>query len=775
MIHIFPTNRAIRSFYATFASQDTLLPKAMSIAEFFKKALVVEGKVQAEEEMRLLLMQQAVAFDAFEALNIPQHFMAFVKNASYLFRFFEELSAEEKGIEALEGADVYAQFSEHLALLAKVRENYVSALEARGLYDAITLPACAHVDETFILTCKEITVHLEGYLSGFEWRVFEEIARLIPLHVELIATPYNHKVLRYVQDKGVKITQGDVAQVTLGSWTSRVVASAPSLPPVSVSPVDSRSLQVGFVFDSIARFMQAGLKPEEIAVVLPDESFVPLLRLYDHEYALNYAMGNPFEDLFFVVRLHALRQAISQSNQESKHRIARLGIDTVVLEAWKTGWKKQVDFPTFVSMVGSFEEESTQVKEQLHEALGCMERVLSAAPSLHFAEVLTLFLRHLEGLRVDDVTGGPVTVMGVLETRGVAYRGVIVPDFNDDLVPRRSEKDLFLSSLVRHHAGLPDKEDREQLQRYYYMRLFSNASCVAISYVANEEKLPSRFLHALNATEEMYDAHLGRLLMPYVPARVRNEEEIEAKHDPFAKPLSATRLKTLLTCKRRYYYRYVQRIEEPTLPVDMLEPMEVGKALHVSLEKACAHGQFGVSEAVNAKIVTQAVEEAFGKSTLWRLEKEVWKERLKSFCANEAERYLVGWRPWKLEERLETTFAGVRLEGAIDRIDRHVDGELEVLDYKTGTTLKSGPKSTQNMVDFQMQFYFLLASTLGEVVRVGYYDVLQGVCVEEEKMEEKLAQLVAILETYRHLNTFEKTEKLAHCTYCPYVHLCGRG
>ena len=97
----------------------------------------------------------------------------------------------------------------------------------------------------------------------------------------------------------------------------------------------------------------------------------------------------------------------------------------------------------------------------------------------------------------DDVRGGKVTVLGVLETRGVAYKGVIVVDFNDEFVPKRSQKDLFLSSAVRAQAGLPTKRDRENLQRYYYHQLFSKAQKIAIAFVKNETSMPSRFLDEL--------------------------------------------------------------------------------------------------------------------------------------------------------------------------------------------------------------------------------------------------------------------------------------
>ena len=90
-----------------------------------------------------------------------------------------------------------------------------------------------------------------------------------------------------------------------------------------------------------------------------------------------------------------------------------------------------------------------------------------------------------------------ITVMGVLETRGVAYEGVVIVDFNENIVPSSSSKDQFLNSSVRSFANLPTKHDRESLQKQYYKRLLEQASSVSIIYSTSENRLPSKFLYEL--------------------------------------------------------------------------------------------------------------------------------------------------------------------------------------------------------------------------------------------------------------------------------------
>ena len=95
MLEVFATSRAIRSFYDAFLETNSLLPKAITIAEFEQKAVLVPHRSLIDEEMRVLLMQEASRFTRFELLHIERDFFTFLKNSTYLFRFFEELSHEK--------------------------------------------------------------------------------------------------------------------------------------------------------------------------------------------------------------------------------------------------------------------------------------------------------------------------------------------------------------------------------------------------------------------------------------------------------------------------------------------------------------------------------------------------------------------------------------------------------------------------------------------------------------------------------------------------------
>ena len=81
-----------------------------------------------------------------------------------------------------------------------------------------------------------------------------------------------------------------------------------------------------------------------------------------------------------------------------------------------------------------------------------------------------------------------------------------------------------------------------------------------------------------------------------------------------------------------------------------------------------------------------------------------------------------------------------------------------------------------NAKDFQLEFYYLLASTLGRLENCGFYDLNSGQIIYEPLLHEKLEKLYLLLDELRESKhfEFEMTEKVSECGFCPYAYLCER-
>ena len=98
-----------------------------------------------------------------------------------------------------------------------------------------------------------------------------------------------------------------------------------------------------------------------------------------------------------------------------------------------------------------------------------------------------------------------------------------------------------------------------------------------------------------------------------------------------------------------------------------------------------------------------------------------------------------------------------------------------MIDYKSGKIPVTTVKTLANSVDFQLEFYYLLAKQLGPVEGLYYYDLKNGRMIGESLFSEKLERLNEILEELKEpLVNFEKCESTTACKYCPYTNLCDR-
>jgi len=745
------------------------------MGELMNRSLLVEGYVNIDADSRTLLLLEAADFDAFSELKIERNFFTFTKNAAYLFRFFEELSGELVEIDALDRADTYGDYAEHIEILKLLRSRYRALCMQNRILDRIFLPELYRLNSAWIERLGKLEIVAEGYLTNFELSVLKEIAAMIPVELLFDVTPYNLKMQEKLAAFGVDFKRGNCYRIDLSGGRVVEATAKESLKAITATPISERMLQAAFIKQKVFEMVNEGIAPEQIAVVLPDEGFASFLRPFDSEDNFNFAMGLSYEHTVFVRRAKALLRYAEHAGVENRMRLQRLfpaGLDIVGQEMSRTCDKK-----SFASLIDSLlEEEEETVAEGIKEERFYFERLLPRLGDAPLRTLLHLFVNRLSARSIDDVRGGKITVMGVLETRACRFEGVIIVDFNEAYVPHKSDKDLFINSSVRGRAGLPTTGEREALQKQFYYQLVSRAQRVEVSYVTGESVLPSRFLRELDigSKKEYADEAWGGILYAPSPKRTLEPQHIEGEYDFTAGPLSATALKTFLTCRRRFYYRYVEGIKEHRLPKEMPEEYEIGNALHEALRDVFSlHGAYTDAKVLKAEMA-QALARHRGDSPLERFLEGFWLKRMEPFFTREVQRF-EAVRVAACEQQYSMKYGGMILEGRIDRIDEGPDG-LEVLDYKSGNYPLYTAKSVENATDFQLEFYALLAGGLGKVAYSGYYDLNSGEIIREPfqlRKRELLKEHLEMLASNRHY-VFDMTEDHTACRYCAYAYLCRR-
>ncbi|EAL6810043.1 hypothetical protein DSV93_01575, partial [Campylobacter coli] len=515
ILRIFSSSRKIKEYQEKAKAKNALLDSAFLVSDFLDRVCVVNS-FKASSYESLLLMQEAClkSKDLEKKLGISAEFFAFLKNNEYLFSFFKELSLEKKSIQDLKNNDYYATYNEHLEILDEVYTNYLLLLKQHNLYDDLSLAQEYKLNLDFLNEYESIYYDLQGFLSKFEEDLLCEISKIKSTIISFKTSKFNLEYLLeldFLKDIHLELDMFYEVNLSQKKILKQEKLSNPNT-LVKLKAFELRSLQCAFVMDEISNFVRAGIDPEKIAVITPDESFCELLKLFDKNNMLNFASGVSIKESLFYQKIKALYNGansdafiykIDENYFEQEKMIfdyhnTLLHYLELQFEDFRTRFDQICDLQYFENLIHSFLKDESQELMNLVQKELCFIKDLLKNKSLKLKELMQLFFMQLDQIKLSYVGGGKVTVMGLLESRGLSFDGVVILDFNEDFVPKRSINELFLNNEVRKKAGLISYERRENLQRLYYENLIKNAKKLSISFVENEEQTRSRFLDELD-------------------------------------------------------------------------------------------------------------------------------------------------------------------------------------------------------------------------------------------------------------------------------------
>ena len=844
-LFVYTSSRALKA--AVQRESGGVLAPRVTLAEFYEKAIFVPGLASCGEMDRVLFMKEAASLGAGERLKFPLEFYEFMKNRSYLFSFFKELAAERVSVDALDLSDTYAWYVEHFEILRELLDRYSQLLRSHGFYDEITAPQSYRLNEVYLRGFERIEIDIDGNPSAFEFEILKGAAALSTLVLNFKSTQLNSKLVRAIGEIcGLEFEPGKRYSVNLSSCEILREEPLGAGGEIVYRCFELRSLQAGYVFEKISSFVRAGIAPERIVVILPDESFADTLRLYDERIAkargshrmLNFAMGKSVKDSLFYVTLEKISQCLKEglapkfgvdyrvkttknsiraggenseqsgeggaqnfkssgenfgSHDESGGKNFEAGDEGSSKNSRQNERPKPAELDLFFSLIGleselfkefelnfnnpqSFENFEALIRKILNlpkiydavleakikEPLYLIEILLRKlrGESLSLSNLIDLFLLELGGLKLDDVSGGKVTAMGLLESRGLQFDGVIIIDFNDDLVPKRVENEMFLNAALRARAGLISHADRENLQRFYYASLILGAKKTAICYLQNSEKSPSRFLKSFDAAPDCEFSQQDYLRLfgerRFSPT-LRGQDDPILRHDFFKNPLSFSRLDSFLACKRQYFYKYIAALaEELSFGEDGALR---GTILHSSFERF----YYAAGVKFNFDKFSKIYSAIAADAGLARFDAELELQKIKKI-APLLQQHEQTWSFACGEQRCEGEFEGVRLSGRIDRIDEDGRGGKFIIDYKSGS---GKPQS------FQLSFYQALLGCECESAYLALGDegfVRPGAKTPTlQALREKLG---ALKEEFAHEVVFTRTDEPKTCEYCAYKIIC---
>ena len=172
-------------------------------------------------------------------------------------------------------------------------------------------------------------------------------------------------------------------------------------------------------------------------------------------------------------------------------------------------------------------------------------------------------------------------IMGVLETRNLDFRNVILLSLNEGQLPKSGGDSSFIPYNLRKAFGMTTVEHRNAVYAYYFYRLMQRAENITLMYNTSSDGLnrgeQSRFMlqFLLESPHEIIQEYLeaGQSPRTVQPVTVPKTPEIMRRlQETFDRRVNAkaiftpSALNTYLDCRLKFYYYYVAALRAPRDP-----------------------------------------------------------------------------------------------------------------------------------------------------------------------------------------------------------------
>ena len=324
-------------------------------------------------------------------------------------------------------------------------------------------------------------------------------------------------------------------------------------------------------------------------------------------------------------------------------------------------------------------------------------------------------------------------VMGVLETRNLDFRHLVLLSVNEGQLPKSGGDSSFIPYNLRKAIGMTIIEHKIAVYAYYFYRLLQRAERITLMYNTSSDGLNrgewSRFMlqfliewpHPI--TRQFLEAGqspqgTSPITVEKTPDVMRRMQSLfDVRANPKAK-FSPSALNYYLDCPLKFYYRYVAGLSAPDEVSAEIDSATFGSIFHYAAEHIykdlTTHGKVINKEALETLLRNEVklqdyVDTAFKKlffnvpqnekpeyngvqlinsAVIARYLKQLLQNDLRyapfTFIASEME----------VDEPIDIqTPKGViksRIGGIIDRMDSK-DGTLRIVDYKTGGDADTPP------------------------------------------------------------------------------------
>lgn len=326
-------------------------------------------------------------------------------------------------------------------------------------------------------------------------------------------------------------------------------------------------------------------------------------------------------------------------------------------------------------------------------------------------------------------------VMGVLETRNLDFRNLILLSLNEGQLPKSGGESSYIPYNLRKAFGMTTIEHKNAVYAYYFYRMIQRAENITLLYNTSSDGLnrgeESRLMLQLlvESPHEITREYLEAGQSPQGAPKIeipKTQEMLERLYRAYnaANPqsiiLSPSALNTYLDCCMKFYFRYIAGLKTPEEVSAEIDSALFGTIFHRAAQLAytdlTANGKMIHKEDLERLLrndvklesyVDLAFKENFFKvgaeekaeyNGIQLINSKVIVSYLRQLLRNDLQ-----YAPFEMiamEKSVSETVTiktgtrtfTLRLGGTIDRMDVK-EGTLRIVDYKTG----GSPKTPTNI------------------------------------------------------------------------------
>jgi hypothetical protein len=358
---------------------------------------------------------------------------------------------------------------------------------------------------------------------------------------------------------------------------------------------------------------------------------------------------------------------------------------------------------------------------QLHQQ--AREVLVDVAENLQTATLLRLYQSMLAEHQV-DFYGEPLAglqIMGMLETRTLDFKRVILTSLNEGILPTGKSQNSFIPFDLKVGFGMPTHNEKDAIYAYHFYRLLQRAEEIWLIYDSDTQgvglKEKSRFVFQLEnelareANITMAETiHLapevnGQSLVK-VPAFAKDEAVLARLKELAEKGFSPSALAAYLKDPAQFYVDRLLKVDEADEVAETIGYDVLGNVVHYSLEELYTPH---VGHVLTEDALEEMLEEApdtvrkflgeeykgnlaegrnllISKVALHMVEMAVKQDIKRVNKVQEQNEYItIEALEYKMTWQSAVPGIGfpINFQGTADRIDR-IGDRIYILDYKTG-------------------------------------------------------------------------------------------